>query len=345
YYYVVATPLYAARSEFVIQQSSSLAAGGATGGLGGLLSGTGFATSQDSVTVQGYLQSRDAMLRLDRDLGYRAHFSDPSVDPIQRLDPEATSEAAYKSYSRNVHISYDPSEGLIRMEVLASDPAKAVDFSKALISYAEEQVDQLTLRLRADQMSGARESYEAAETAMLAAQRRVVDLQEKYKVLSSEVEVQLITAQITQLETQLTTDRISLQQMESNPTPNRARMDPVIRRIAALESEIASLRSKLTDQGGGAQSLAVVQSEMLVAQADVQTRQLLLAQSLQAMEAARIEANRQTRYLSVSVNPTPPDEAAYPRAFENTVVALLIFGGIYLMISMTVAVLREQVSA
>lgn len=345
YYYVVATPLYAARSEFVIQQSSSLAAGGATGGLGGLLSGTGFATSQDSVTVQGYLQSRDAMLRLDRDLGYRAHFSDPSVDPIQRLDPEATSEAAYKSYSRNVHISYDPSEGLIRMEVLASDPAKAVDFSKALISYAEEQVDQLTLRLRADQMSGARESYEAAETAMLAAQRRVVDLQEKYKVLSSEVEVQLITAQITQLETQLTTDRISLQQMESNPTPNRARMDPVIRRIAALESEIASLRGKLTDQGGGAQSLAVVQSEMLVAQADVQTRQLLLAQSLQAMEAARIEANRQTRYLSVSVNPTPPDEAAYPRAFENTVVALLIFGGIYLMISMTVAVLREQVSA
>ncbi|OHC44581.1 MAG: hypothetical protein A2092_16745 [Rhodobacteraceae bacterium GWE1_64_9] len=244
-----------------------------------------------------------------------------------------------------MHISYDPSEGLIRMEVLASDPAKAVDFSKALISYAEEQVDQLTLRLRADQMSGARESYEAAETAMLAAQRRVVDLQEKYKVLSSEVEVQLITAQITQLETQLTTDRISLQQMESNPTPNRARMDPVIRRIAALESEIASLRGKLTDQGGGAQSLAVVQSEMLVAQADVQTRQLLLAQSLQAMEAARIEANRQTRYLSVSVNPTPPDEAAYPRAFENTVVALLIFGGIYLMISMTVAVLREQVSA
>ena len=345
YYYIVATPLYAARSEFVIQQSSSLAAGGATGGLGGLLSGTGFATSQDSVTVQGYLQSRDAMLRLDRDLGYRAHFSDSTVDPIQRLDPDATSEAAYKSYSRNVHISYDPSEGLIRMEVLASDPAKAVDFSKALIGYAEEQVDQLTLRLREDQMQGARESFETAEAAMLAAQRRVVDLQEKYKVLSSEVEVELITAQITQLETQLTTDRISLQQMESNATPNRARMDPVIRRIAALENEIAALRARLTDQGGGAQSIAVVQSELLVAQADVQTRQLLLAQSLQAMEAARIEANRQTRYLSVSVSPTPPDEAAYPRAFENTVVALLIFGGIYLMISMTVAVLREQVSA
>ncbi|SEN45667.1 capsular polysaccharide transport system permease protein [Gemmobacter aquatilis] len=344
YYYFVATPLYAAKTEFVIQQSSSVASGGA-GGLGGLLSGTGFATSQDSITVQGYLQSRDAMLRLDKDLGYRAHFSDPAVDPVQRLSPDATQEAAYKSYSRNIHISYDPSEGLIRMEVLATDPAKAVDFSQALISYAEEQVDELTLRMREDQMKGARDTYENAEQEMLDAQRRVVELQEKYKVLSSEVEVQLITTQITQLDTQLTADRLSLQQMQSNANPNRARMDPLVRRIAAMEAEVASLRSKLTETTGGGESLAVVQGELLVAQADVQTRQLLLAQSLQAMEAARVEANRQVRYLSVSVSPVPPDEAAYPRAFENTMVALLIFGGIYLMISMTVAILREQATA
>ena len=32
-------------------------------------------------------------------------------------------------------------------------------------------------------------------------------------------------------------------------------------------------------------------------------------------------------------------------AFENTMVAMMIFAGIYLMISMTAAILREQVSA
>jgi len=84
---------------------------------------------------------------------------------------------------------------------------------------------------------------------------------------------------------------------------------------------------------------------LLVAQAEVQTRQLILAQSVQSMETARSDANRQTRYLSVSVNPVPPDEPTYPRAFENTVVALLIFAGIYLMISMTAAILREQVAS
>ena len=202
-----------------------------------------------------------------------------------------------------------------------------------------------TQRLRADQMQGARESYELAEAAMLTAQRKVVDLQEQFKILSSEVEVSLITAQIGQLETQLSQDRLSLAQMESNATPNVARMEPLRRRIGTLEAEISTLRSRLTQGVGGGKSLAQVQSELLVAQADVQTRQLLLSQSLQSMETARTDANRQVRYLSVSVSPVPPDEATYPRAFENTMVALLIFAGIYLMVSMTAAILREQVSA
>ena len=70
YYFAMATKFYATRAEFVIQQADQPA-----GGLGGLFSGTGMATSQDSITVQSYLQSRDAMLRLDQELGFKAHFS------------------------------------------------------------------------------------------------------------------------------------------------------------------------------------------------------------------------------------------------------------------------------
>lgn len=341
YYYMVATPLYSSRAEFVIQQAEPAA----QAGLGSLLGGTTFATSQDSIAVQGYLQSPEAMTRLDADHGFRAHFSDPGVDPIQRLDPGATNAAAYKIYKRNVKIAYDPTEGIIKMEVSATAPETAAEFSRALIRYAEEQVDQLTQRLREDQMAGARESYADAEAKMLAAQRKTVDLQERFKILSSEVEVSLITAQIGALETQLTQDRLGLAQMESNASPNVARMDPLKRRIATLESEIANLRAKLTEDDESGLSLAKVQSELLVAQADVQTRQLMLAQSLQAMESARVEANRQTRYLSISVNPIVTDEPSYPRAFENTLVVMLIFLGIYLMVTMTAAILKEQLTA
>lgn len=343
YYYLVATPLYATKSEFVIQHSQAPMA--AAGGLGGLFQGSPLATSQDSVAVQGYLQSREAMLRLDTDHAFREHFSAPAIDPVQRLDSNATQEQAYKLYTRNVQISYDPTEGIVKMEVIATTPEKAVAFSEALIGYAEEQVDHLTQRLRADQMQGAREGYEDAETKMLDAQRRVVELQEQYKFLSSEVEVSLITQQLAQLESMLTQDQISLQQMEANPRPNLARMEPLQRRIATLKGEISILRNRMTEDNDNGLSVAKVQSELLVAEADLQTRQMMLAQAIQSMESARAEANRQVRYLSLSVKPIKPDEAAYPRAFENTLVALLIFAGVYLMVSMTLAVLREQISA
>jgi capsular polysaccharide transport system permease protein len=340
YYYVIATPMYSTRSEFVIQQAEPKGAG-----LGGLFSGTQFATSQDSIAVQGYLQSRDAMQRLDKDLGFRAHFTEPNIDVLQRLAPGATAEAAYKLYRRNVKISYDPTEGLIRMDVIAANAETAVGFSRALISYAEEQVDQLTKRLREDQMQGSRDSYTDAENSMLAAEQKLVTLQEKYRVLSSEVEASLITQQISVLDTKLTQDKLSLAEMEANEQPNQARMAPLKQRMVALKFEIDALRSQLTEDGQDGQSLAQVQSELLLAKANVETRQLLMAQSLQSLETARIEANRQTRYLSISVNPVAPDEAAFPRAFENTMVAMMIFAGIYLMISMTAAILREQVSA
>ncbi len=341
YYFVVATKLYATRTEFVIQQAESPRAAG----LGGLFQGTQFATSQDSIAVQGYMQSRDAMLRLDADQHFRDHFSAPNIDPIQRLKPGGSLEEAYKAYRRNVKISYDPTDGVIRMEVIAADPETSIAFSRALIGYAEQQVDQLTLRLRGDQMKGAEESYASAETKMLEAQRSVVTLQEKFKVLSSEVEVSLLSQQIGQLDTQLSQDRLSLAQMESNATPNLARMEPLKRRIAALEGEIATLRARMTSADETGQSLASIQGELAMAQADVQTRQLLLAQAMQQLETARIEAGRQVRYLSLSVAPVAPDEPTYPRAFESTAVAFLVFAGIYLMISMTIAILREQVTA
>ncbi len=342
YYYRIATPLYATRSEFVIQQAGPASSGGA---LGGLFSGTALATSQDSIAVQGYLQSRDAMMRLDKDVGFRSHFQDDRIDTLQRLAPDASLESAYRVYKKFVKISYDPTEGIVRMEVVAADPATAAAWAEQLIDYAEEQVDHLTQRLREDQMEDALTSYGESEAALRDSQRNLIELQEKFKILSSEAEVGLLTAQISTLESQLTQERLSLAQMEANENPNQARMEPVKRRIATLESEVAILRSRMTEGSIGEESLAQVQGELLMAQADVQTRQLILAQSLQSMETARTEANRQVRYLSLSVSPTAPDEPAYPRAFENTLVAMLILLGIYLMVSMTAAILREQVSA
>lgn len=343
YFYTMATPMYATKSAFIIQQSEAPSAG--AGGLGGLLSGSPMATSQDSITVQDYLTSRSAMLRLDADAGFKAHFSSDAIDPLQRLPENPTNEETYKVYQHRVTIGYDPTEGLLRMEVVAADPQVSQDFSDHLIAYAEEQVDQMTQRLREDQMKGARESLEDTEQKMIAAQEKIVQLQEQLGIISPDAETASIMSQIGTFETQLQQKKLQLQQLLDNPRPNQARVEGTQGDIRRLEDLIAQLRAQLTQANEGADSLARITAELRMAEVDLATRQAMAASAIQALEAARVEANRQVRYLSMSSRPVAPDEPTYPRKFENTLLAILVFSGIYLLASLTAAVLREQVSA
>ncbi len=341
YFSSVATPMYATHSEFVIQQAD----GGAGGGIGGLFRGTGLAVQQDSTTVQSYLMSRDAMLRLDTDRGYKSHFSQDWIDAIQKLPSDASNEEAYKLYSRNVKVAFDPTEGILKMEVVAASPEASQQFSEALISYAEEQVDNLTARLRSDQMDGAMDNFEQAEVRVRQAQERVLELQEQLGVLDPVSETGSLMQQITTFEVQLRQKQLELQQLLSNTRPSQARVAGVEGEIERLDALISQLRGSMTESTGGAASLARVSGELRIAEADLATRQLLLQQAAQQLETARIEANRQTRYMAIGVSPVAPDEPTYPRAFENTALAFVIFGGIYLMLSLTASVLREQVSS
>jgi capsular polysaccharide transport system permease protein len=343
YFYRIATPMYATKSAFIIQQAEAASAAGS--GLSSMLKGTSFGSSQDSIAVQDYLTSRDAMLRLDADAGFKAHFSSQAIDPIQRLPENPSNEAAYKVYLDRVSIGYDPTEGLLRMEVVAADPETSQEFSDLLVKYAEEQVDHLTQRLREDQMKGARESLADAESKMKAAQEKVVLLQEQLGIISPDAETAAIMTQISGFDTQLQQKRLSLQQLLDNPLPNQARVEGTQGDIRRLEDIIADLRRQLTEASNGAGSLARISAEQRMAEVDLATRQAMVAQAIQALEASRIEANRQVRYLSMSSRPVAPDEPTYPRKFENTLLALLVFSGIYLMASLTAAVLREQVSA
>ncbi|EPX85968.1 Capsule polysaccharide export protein, partial [Rubellimicrobium thermophilum DSM 16684] len=345
YYFArVATPMYATQSEFVIQKAEAQGAMAAAG-LGGLFQGTSMATQQDSMTVQAYLSSREAMQRLDAEHGFRAAFSDPSIDPIQRLPADASNEELYDLYRKHVKISYDPTEGIVKMEVIAPDPHLSQQFSEALLRYAEERVDAITQRLREDQMKGARESYEAAEARRAQALADWLRIQQEVRQIDPVGETAARTSQISALETERQRLQLELQTRLSVARPNQAQVEALRTQIANIERLIADLREEMTQASEEGASLAARNTELRVAEENYAFQTILVQQALTQMEAAQIEANRQVRYLSLGVEPVAPDEATYPRVFENTVLAFLISAGLYLMMSLTASILREQVTS
>ena len=341
YFYMMATPMFATNSEFVIQQAEATSA---PGGLGGLFQGTSLATQQDSIAVQSYLASRAAMLRLNEDHGFKAHFSADNIDQIQRLAPDATNEAAFGVYTDKVKVSYDPTEGILRMEVVAADPQTSQTYSEALIGYAEEQIDQLTQRPRTEAMKGARENYEKTVQNRTDALDNLLSIQQELQVADPVGETAALTAQISTLEQQRQQLQLSLEERLGVRRPNQAQVDALRGQIASIENLIAEVRGQISNATSTGRSLAETNIRLRLAEEDYAFQTLQVQAALAQLEAAQIEANRQVRYLSLGVQPVAPDEATYPRAFENTVLAFLIFAGIYLMISLTASILREQVS-
>ncbi|MGZ9812150.1 capsule biosynthesis protein [Pseudoroseicyclus sp. H15] len=342
YFTRIATPMYATHSEFVIQQAEPPSAGA---GLGGLLQGTSMATQQDSITVQSYLASRAALRRLDEEHNFRDVFAADDIDPIQRLPHDASNEEAYRVYQDRVKISYDPTEGIIKMEVVAPDPETSQAFSEALIDYAEEQVDQLTFRLREDSMASAREAYEAAEARRADALADWLAIQEEVQQIDPVGETAARTQQISTLETQRQQLQIELQTRLSVARPNQAQVEALQTQIAGIDEIISGLRSDMTNETTQGGSLAAKNTELRTAEENYTFQTLMVQQALSAMELSQQEANRQVRYLSLGVEPVAPDEPSYPKAFENTLLAFLVFAGLYLMVSLTASILREQITA
>ncbi|MBE0453630.1 capsule biosynthesis protein [Roseovarius autotrophicus] len=342
YFSSMATPMYASNSAFLILSADSGGAGG-RGGLGGLLPSQ-FATGQDAIATQEYLESKDAMLRLDEEQGFRAHFSAPGIDVIQRLDPNASNEAVYKLYRRHVKIGYDPTEGVMRMEVIAADPETSLRFNQQLIAYAEERVDELSRDKRNDAVKIAAESLEQAKAERRAAQERLVALQEG-TILDPEGEIAGIRSLINSVELQLQEKELVLSIQLNNARPNTARVTALQSEITVLRAELERQKRRLTEATEGDSSLASKTAAIQMAQADLATADMVLQSALESMRMSETEANKQVRYLTVSARPVPPQEASYPKVFENTVLAFLIFSGIYLMVSLTASILREQVTS
>lgn len=341
YFTFYATPMYATYTEMVIQKPDA-----GNGGAGiGLLAAFPQATTQESASVQGFLSSRAAMLELMRTQGFKASLADPGIDLIQRLPEGASNEDAYRRYAKRVRIGFDPNDNVVKMEVIAPEPDQALRYANALIALAEAQVDRMSQRLRADRMRGARESQNAAEARLAEAQAKVLRLQRERGVLSADLEASTQMAQIAALQSALLEKRLQLAELGDNARPNATRSDVLENSIARLQAMIEELRGGLTEGDAASASLARVGAELLAAQAELDLRREMLAQSVQLLEAARIEANRQSIYLATSVAPVLPDEAAYPKALQNSALAFLILAGVYLMVSLTFSVLREQISA
>ncbi|MEH6740455.1 MAG: capsule biosynthesis protein, partial [Sulfitobacter sp.] len=175
-------------------------------------------------------------------------------------------------------------------------------------------------------------------------QQRLIELQVENGV-DPEAVIAAIRTQITNYETLMIEKQLELAALLDNSRPNRAKVEGAQGDVRRLEGALKQLNDRMNNATEGKNSLAQQAVSLQLAQADLVNADTNLQLAQTGLEQARTEASRQVRYLTVAVRPVPSEEPSYPRKFENTILAFLIFGGIYLMLSLTASILREQVTS
>ncbi|WP_316013683.1 capsule biosynthesis protein [Roseobacter sp. HKCCA0434] len=341
YYYRHATPFYATEANMLLEASSASlnapSAAGATAAANVI---------RASIAVQDFLVSREALRILDQELGVIAHYADPAIDPIQRLPADASENEVYAFYKDRVLVGFDITEGVLRLEVIAATPDMAYAMANRLIELAEERVVTMSDRNQQNAVASARAALTDAEVQLDTAYERVLGLQEQLGIFSADIEVGLVQGQISSLTSALEERRLSLAALQDNARPNQAQVRVLNAEIARLEEAIAEQRSLIVNEQSSAdrESLARVSADLARAEQQLATRELMVGAAIEGLEIARREAAQQSLFFARAVNPVLPVVPSYPRAFEYTALAFVIFFATYMMVSLTISILREQMS-
>jgi capsular polysaccharide transport system permease protein len=177
-------------------------------------------------------------------------------------------------------------------------------------------------------MEGAQASYEDAEARRAAALATWLSIQENVRQIDPTSESSARMAQINGLESERRRLDLVLQSRLNVDRSSVVQVESLQAQISSIDDLISDLRDQLTGGDGDQTSLTAHNTVLRTAEENYSFQIIMVQQALTQMETARIEANRQVRYLSQSVRPVVPNAAAYPRAFESTILAFFIFSGI-----------------
>ncbi|MEM7507550.1 MAG: hypothetical protein AAF415_12470 [Pseudomonadota bacterium] len=338
-----ASPLYESQSVIRVQSAET----GASGGGGGLLSmfgGGGNGTVQDSVAVQKFLMSRDVLKRLDEDHGFISHFQDEDLDYFHRLPQDAFFEDAHAFYQKMVNVSFDPTEGVLEMSIKAATPEDAQRFGQAMIGYAEEMVDRLSDPIREAALADSQTSLKTAQDDLRRKQQIQAELQEQSQIFSMEAELTKEMQIIGALETELEALAAKLTNLRKVTSEQDPRVERLRSEVETKEAQIQARKDKVAGTLENQESLAEINTRLQSANFDVTVAMTILSETIAANKAAELEVSRQHRYVAMVDSPSLPDKSTYPKKVQTTALFFLIFLGGYILLSLTISLIREQAS-
>ena len=337
YLWNVAEDQYGSTTGFTVRQEES---GSASELLGGLVQfGGGGGVGADGDILYEFIQSQEMVQAIDAKLDLRLHYSRPWPDDILfALDPEATLEDLVSYWQRIVRISYDQSSGLTELRVLAFDPDMAQRVAEEIVVESQAMINALNTQAREDAMRYARADLEESLTRLKAAREALTQFRTRTQIVDPAADIQGRMGVMNTLQQQLAEALITYDLLLDSANPGDPRLTTAERLIEVIRGRIAVERenfaSDSTETGGAGEDYPSLIAEFESLSVDREFAEGTYRAALAALDVARANAARQSRYLASYIQPTLAQTSEFPRRF-----VLLGLAALFLMMAWSIGAL------
>lgn len=343
FYSLVAADRYASQAVVSVRDVSASSGISSSSAVTSLLGGAsgGSLSLVDTLFVQNYIQSSDLLLKLDKRLNLRAHYSTPRWDWLYRLPPDAHREDFLTYFRNRVQVTLDETSGLITVEAQGFEPAFAQKLTQAVVEETEKVLNENAHRIARERLdffteelvrTGKKKASARADLLAFQTQHRLLD------PLSQAAANSTLTASLQAIQAKQEAD---LKAAQAYLSEDSLQVRSLRSQLDATKAQIDVERLRATGIVDGAQLPALAsQYQNLLSMAGFADEENKLA--LAAVEQARMDTVRKLKTLVVLEPPTLPDLATYPRRLVDWLTVVAVCGMIFTIVLLAMATIREH---
>ena len=339
YFGLWASPMYIAEARFAVRGADNGIID--TGGLASMLLPAGSAIGTDVNIVTEYIQSPDIMEAVDKELHIFEHFASHDYDIISRLESDATRDERLDYWQWAVKPSLDPETGIVALSVKAYEPEVAKKLAEAVLAKSEALVNAMSRRAQDDAITLAMREVKTAEGRVSKAQEAMRSFRDRSGMLDPTSTAGGLQGIVSELESEVVKTKAQIAEASTYMSKDAPALVGLRARLAAVEKQLAAEKLRLAGESkSGSMTSIAGEYEDLQIESEFARQQLVSAMT--SLEAARVKAEAQSRYVVAFQVPVLPDESLYPRPFLFT---LFVFVGALVIVgicSLIIAAVREH---
>ncbi|TIX87004.1 capsule biosynthesis protein [Rhizobium sp. P44RR-XXIV] len=309
YYGFICADQYISETQFVVRSPNRNSAGL----LSGFLQSTGFVRAQDdSYIVTQFIKSRAAVDALVEKDGLKEKLSRPEADFLSRYPlswSEGNGEGLFKHYLDIINIRTDTGSGVTTLSVRAFRAEDAQRLASALVQHAEELINRLNDRARADAIRYAQVEVSDSQVRLSNMQKTLTDFRNRESLVDPTKQSTAALDMIARLSDDLAASKTRLAALDEQ-APQSPQGEALRARVTAMERQISEERAHIVGNDGS-MAPRIAQYEQLLLEREMAAK--MLTSATVSLENAKIDAQRQQLYLERIADPNLPDHALYPK--------------------------------